>query len=346
MSDWLTPDNKKKEIMDRFETGTPISDVMTTSVESVPVDTKLAEVARIMHSRQLSCLLIDDDSGETIGIITERDLTHALNVLLQTGHAPTVEELMTSPLITITMDSDYSCAMKMLHEHSLRRLVVVDDTKHVTGLITRSNLLHAQGAVLDSAVFHRTIELQKSHALLEEQSITDPMLDIGNRRAMETAINHAFSRAKRYYRPYSVALMDIDYFKPYNDFYGHQMGDDALKQVATAVKTNIRSTDSVFRYGGEEFLILLPETELQGALVAAQNIKRIVEQLQLSHEKSPHRIVTASFGVSSGIDEDSDQNAVVGRADEALYMAKTQGRNQVASLLAGDSAVEKFSLAS
>lgn len=312
-------------------TNTPVSELMTTSIARVQVDADLAEAARIMHMRRLSCLLVDQ-GNETVGIITERDLTRALSVMLDTGEVLTIKKIMTGSLVTIKADCDYNEAIRILREQRFRRLVVVDDHNKVCGLVTRSDLLSAQRRVLENQVVQRTKELQRTNDMLEALTVTDPMLGIGNRRAMDGAVKRAFSHACRYDRPYSVVLMDIDYFKTYNDYYGHQIGDSALIKVASAVKSHIRNTDSIFRYGGEEFLILLTETALEGAIVAAEHMRMVVENLEIVHEKSPKEVVTASLGVSTVQPNDKDQNTAITRADEALYAAKHKGRNKVATV--------------
>jgi diguanylate cyclase (GGDEF)-like protein len=310
---------------------TPVSELMTTEITRVQVDASLAEAARAMYEKRLSCLLIDSGK-ETVGILTERDLTRALSVMLDTGEHGTVEEIMTSPLITIPAQSDYNVAIKLLKQSRCRRLVVTRPDDTVCGLITRSDLLSAQRQVLEKQVQQRTAELQRTNDRLAALSVTDPMLGIGNRRAMDQALDQAFSQMRRYSRPYSIALMDIDHFKSFNDHYGHQIGDEALMAVAASVKEHIRNTDSIFRYGGEEFLILLPETSLKGALVAADHVREVVEKLRIVHEKSPKDVVTTSLGVSTVSIGDIDQNKAISRADEALYVAKEKGRNAVATI--------------
>ncbi len=317
--------------MDGSVTNTPVSELMTTDVARVKVDATLADAARVMYERRLSCLLVD--RGEkTVGIITERDLTRALSIVLDTGEIESVETIMGSPLITIRADCEYNKAISILRERRCRRLVVVDGNDDVCGLVTRSDLLRAQRRVLESEVEKRTVELQRTNEVLKTMSVTDPMLGISNRRAMDSTLKRIFSHTCRYSRPYSVVLLDIDYFKSFNDFYGHQIGDSALVKVATAIKSHIRNTDSVFRYGGEEFLILLPETTLEGAVIAAENVRMVIQNLKIVHQKSPNGSMTASLGVSAVQKSDPDQHKAISRADEALYEAKKEGRNKVATL--------------
>jgi diguanylate cyclase (GGDEF)-like protein len=125
-----------------------------------------------------------------------------------------------------------------------------------------------------------------------------------------------------------VALLDIDYFKKYNDHYGHQQGDDALKQVANHLKNCIRETDSLYRYGGEEFLILMPETTSQEAMVPLQRIINELGKLSIAHEKSPFEQLTISAGAACSNHQLTGWREVIELADRRLYDAKSRGRNQ------------------
>jgi diguanylate cyclase (GGDEF)-like protein len=160
---------------------------------------------------------------------------------------------------------------------------------------------------------------------------TDPMLEIGNRRSMELELDRIHSTARRYGRPYAVGLMDVDHFKPYNDRYGHRGGDEILSRICSVAKDHLRGSDELYRYGGEEFLFLMPETGLEGAEVVAERQRSAIEALALEHADSPHGIVTISVGVSwaSGDEVPPTWEQLVQRADEALYAAKEAGRNRV-----------------
>jgi diguanylate cyclase (GGDEF)-like protein len=123
-------------------------------------------------------------------------------------------------------------------------------------------------------------------------------------------------------------MIDIDFFKKYNDHYGHLSGDDVLKQVAQKLKDIVRRPlDSVCRYGGEEFVVLLPDTPLQGAKIIAKTLVRAIFSMQLVHQDSPHQCITISAGVASATASDVSVSALIKSADKALYKAKERGRN-------------------
>ena len=177
--------------------------------------------------------------------------------------------------------------------------------------------------------FATTIELQKN--TLEEMSLRDALTGIANRRAFDDYYSQALNVASRQRWPLSVLLIDVDYFKQYNDNYGHSQGDICLKQVATLIKQQMpRKTDILARYGGEEFAVLLPDTDEQGAIKVAEHILDTFKTAQLPHDFSgvaDH--VTVSIGISVGQQQDGTINLPsVEAADRALYKAKRTGRNR------------------
>ncbi|MCK0154740.1 GGDEF domain-containing protein [Alcanivorax sp. S6407] len=167
-------------------------------------------------------------------------------------------------------------------------------------------------------------------AQVRDQALRDPLTRLSNRRELFCRLNHEVARARRSGRPLSVCLLDLDFFKRINDTYGHGVGDEVLVKVASVLKGNLRETDAVGRIGGEEFVLVLPETEQLGA-------RRVVERCRTSIEASPVILadgsplpVSASFGVVTwDPDEEADGHQLITRADEMLYRAKAGGRNRV-----------------
>jgi two-component system, cell cycle response regulator len=173
--------------------------------------------------------------------------------------------------------------------------------------------------------------LERLNGLLFDDARRDPLTLLGNRLRLQEDLAAAASRVERYGHSYSVAMFDIDFFKRYNDAFGHPAGDAALRSVAQAVASAVRSGDMVYRYGGEEFLVLLPEQTLATAAVVLDRIRTTVEDLALVHpDNPPAGVVTISGGVAEcsaaeplGIDD------WLHRADLALYQAKALGRNRI-----------------
>jgi diguanylate cyclase (GGDEF)-like protein len=132
------------------------------------------------------------------------------------------------------------------------------------------------------------------------------------------------SRARRYNHPLSLMMFDIDHFKKFNDTYGHPLGDEVIKMVAKTIKEMARTTDRAFRYGGEEFAVLLPETSSENGLVLAERLRKKIEE----NRSVKNLVITVSEGITGLLPEDSPES-LVKRADAALYSAKESGRNRV-----------------
>ncbi|BAU11297.1 diguanylate cyclase/phosphodiesterase, putative [Leptolyngbya sp. NIES-3755] len=188
---------------------------------------------------------------------------------------------------------------------------------------------------LEQEIEHRRaaeLALQSANQELQRLAYLDGLTQISNRRRFDEYLDLEWHTMKRERLPLSLILCDVDYFKQYNDVYGHQMGDDCLQKVATAIAKSVRrSSDLVARYGGEEFAILLPNTPPNGALEVATLIQKAIQSLQLPHSASQVcEIVTASFGISTviPIEEMSPEELLVD-CDRALYQAKMAGRDRI-----------------
>ncbi|HYC43552.1 MAG TPA: diguanylate cyclase [Noviherbaspirillum sp.] len=167
---------------------------------------------------------------------------------------------------------------------------------------------------------------------LESQTLVDVLTGIANRRRFDLHLDDEFRRAKRNGTPLSLIMIDVDYFKDYNDNYGHQHGDQCLVQIAGALSSVLnRSCDLVARYGGEEFTVVLPETNEDGAMQIAEAMRAEVEALNIEHARSGvANFVTVSLGVSTVVPEHlSKTGSLIHAADRALYQAKRSGRNCV-----------------
>ena len=182
---------------------------------------------------------------------------------------------------------------------------------------------------LELLVAQRTAELEESNQKLSALATTDSLTGLANRRAFDAALAREWSRARRKREPLALAMIDVDYFKLYNDHYGHQAGDDCLRQVAGVLASAVhRSTDLAARYGGEEFAFILPSAQTDGALAIAEKLRAAIEALALPHEKSALGHVTVSIGVAAMVPEEQQAAELLIRsADQALYRAKAQGRN-------------------
>lgn len=191
----------------------------------------------------------------------------------------------------------------------------------------RENFLQARLLTLDK------VEAERMGKELERLSREDPMTGLANRRFFNERMTEEWERAQRSGEPISLIFIDIDHFKAYNDFYGHLKGDDALIAVAHSLRDILsRSTDVASRYGGEEFVVLLPNTPIAGARAVAERILAAVDVLGIEHKKSKtEKFLTVSIGVSTHAitDEEITIAQLIHQADEAVYKAKASGRHRI-----------------
>ena len=186
---------------------------------------------------------------------------------------------------------------------------------------------HAQ---LEQRVRTRTQDLQEANLKLEQMSTTDALTGIANRRRFDEVLANEWRRAARFQQPVALAMIDLDWFKQYNDHYGHLAGDECLRQVAQIFASCIgRPGDLVARYGGEEFVFIAPATEVDSALQIANQLCEAMRAMALPHTLSKFGCVTASIGVAALTPKDGEgAELLVTAADRAMYRAKERGRNQ------------------
>lgn len=217
----------------------------------------------------------------------------------------------------MTKDGDYVWIRDVVH-------VVRDENGDVEALI---------GFMFDISERKETeqklLDLQKE---LEELSFKDGLTGVPNRRMLDSVLDKEWMSARRDKQPLSILLIDIDFFKQYNDFYGHIVGDDCLKQVAeTLSNTATRARDFFARYGGEEFAMVLPETDAEAAQKIAERCQKFIFKLQIPHQQSDvSQLLTISIGTGTIVPTHShDLRDFIDSVDRALYQAKQQGRNRV-----------------
>lgn len=177
-----------------------------------------------------------------------------------------------------------------------------------------------------------TIDLRRID-VLEGENVTDPLTKIYNRRYMDRRLEEEAARSKRYAHKLSILMLDIDHFKQINDTYGHQAGDTILHSFASMINSDLRDVDIVARYGGEEFLVICTSTDIHGASLVAERIRRLIEshQFQIFNNFGKSQIlkITASIGVSDFNMHIDSKDKMIHAADQALYQAKREGRNRV-----------------
>jgi diguanylate cyclase (GGDEF)-like protein/PAS domain S-box-containing protein len=196
------------------------------------------------------------------------------------------------------------------------------------------------GEASEAVVTMRDISERKAfEEQLSKLALTDGLTEIANRRAFDEALDREWKRTLREGTQISLVLLDLDCFKDFNDHYGHQVGDDCLRAVAAAVTGAVRATDMPARYGGEEIAVILPSTDTAGAVAVAEKVRSAVEALQITNEGNPEGggWVTVSVGVATALSRQGGTmrmpESLLLAADNALYKAKREGRNRVATAL-------------
>lgn len=220
------------------------------------------------------------------------------------------------------------------HSHTLLASPLIRRGEIFGVLIVGSNEIDAYSSEQIELV--ETVALQSSSAIdnarlfeqVQEQAITDELTGLDNRRHFNLLIDKEIKRAQRYEHQLSLIMFDIDDFKDVNDQYGHLVGDFILKEIAAKTRECLRKTDAPFRYGGEEFIVILPESREDSALKIAERIRKTIEDAQFEYNGVTHKI-TVSLGVCQLASDNPDAESFIAAVDKALYLAKNAGKNCV-----------------
>ncbi len=317
-----------------------VSELMTHGVIHVDKQATLRDVVSIMAEHTISCQMILED-GRPLGIITERDMAGLL--LEIANHRASLDckasQFMSTPVVTVNERDSLYDAILLSNTHNIRHLPVVDELGRAKGVITQSDIAEAhfqvaalQAELIEQCVLEQTSDLEEQNAELRALSFEDALMEIGNRAAMEADLARTHAQALRYGRQYCTALLDIDFFKKYNDHYGHSAGDEVLRTIARILRNCMRSTDRIYRYGGEEILVILADSDVQGAYKFMHRAIKSVAEFGIPHCASPYGVLTGSAGVASAIERGQCRpkwQDVVIAADQAMYESKNISRNTV-----------------
>lgn len=182
-------------------------------------------------------------------------------------------------------------------------------------------------SLIGSLADHLSVAIENAelHQERERQAVIDGLTGVANRRSFNEMLAREYERARRYDHPLSLVMIDLDHLKKINDTYGHQAGDEAIRAIGTVLRQSSRSVDLPARYGGEEFCVLLPNTEIDMAEQLAERLRRLINEVEIPQVG----LISASIGVATFPQHADDPDILLKRADEALYVAKQAGRNQV-----------------
>jgi diguanylate cyclase len=236
--------------------------------------------------------------------------------------------------IDAAMDSAHSYSTTLDQAGtSLKSDMSADDIRALAArLLDETRVMHETNKKLETklqASREDISALQRDLDDVKRESLLDPLTKISNRKSFDECIELAVEHAQRTGENLSLLIIDIDNFKTFNDTFGHQTGDQVLRLVAMTLKSNIKGKDLAARYGGEEFVAVLPSTDIEGAMIVAENVRRAIHSKQLLKRSTNEKLgrVTASFGVAAYRRGDT-VNSLIERADRCLYAAKRNGRNR------------------
>ncbi|MBP0598285.1 diguanylate cyclase [Herbaspirillum sp. LeCh32-8] len=299
-----------------------------TGADKVPY---YAAIAKVPHT---SWLVVSATSNDRLNA----DTRSLRNKILAIGLLCFAASLLLSALIARSITAPLKRLIMVMKETESgnSRIRVEQAGNDEIAVLSRkfnemASKLHQNKEQLEDQVALRTRELERANRKLEALSSTDGLTGVANRRRFDEALANELRRAARSNKPLALLMLDVDYFKKYNDRYGHQAGDECLRIVARVLqKSSRRATDLVARYGGEEFVIIVAESDAGSAIQQAENICDAIFELKIPHADSPFGYITASIGVAAVQPDDQvAPERVLRIADQALYHAKYQGRNRV-----------------
>jgi diguanylate cyclase (GGDEF)-like protein len=292
-------------------------------------DKTIIEAITVLQEQKTDAIIVKDNFQAPIGIFTTKDFIRFLKSNNDINLP--VKHMMSSPLEAVDHHLSVSEALSFIQNKHFKRLIVKKDHE-IIGLITQSQLLKIINHRWIEVIKQRGEELSQLNESLLEKTIRleklathDYLTDLFNRSKLDSMLNYELHQVRRYTsRNLSVLLFDIDNFKKVNDTYGHDVGDEILQKIARILTVSSRESDIVARWGGEEFFMMLPETNIEQALVVAEKIRLTIEHTKFNDDIR----ITCSCGIAQFRSSD-DIKSLFKRVDEALYNAKESGKNQV-----------------
>ncbi len=335
-----------------------VGELMTTEIVAVTSETSVGEAVSRMRDARVGAVAVVDDDELLCGIFTERDLMIRVVAAGLDAQGTRVGEVMTPHPKTVDADTPLAVVWPRINDWGFRH-IPIESQGRLAGILSlrdifRVRLWHVESrlnqelrtlqqikSLLDLESDERAKELIQINARLSELALTDDLTGLYNHRYLKQRLQEEVSRSRRYGLALSLLFVDIDRFKEINDAFGHAAGDQVLRRLARLLRTTvggsvlarIRRYDVVARYGGEEFALLLPITDTGAAMVVAERVRAAVEGTAVQLDGGKTVQLTVSIGVATLPDHGTDEEGLLGAADEALYLAKNAGRNRVAKAL-------------
>ena len=317
--------------------------------QSIGANLELDEIGRVLVGELIAIIPCDGCAillfdGEKVGILAERGFQVMLGGKAFTTEMPTLQHIISTKQSIYTGDIRTSTMSSCVPEDCVMRsiictpIIVSDEVVGIIHLDAKAQDVFTEEDLHFVEVLAKEISLAVARSMqyshIKAMAVRDPLTGCYNRRKFDEDLSVSVARSNRYERPLSLLLIDIDWFKTFNDFHGHPRGDELLKQITAFLSRAIRHCDQLYRYGGEEFTIVLPETNKEGAYIVAKRICEHVKEQDFygARESQPEKRLTVSIGIASLPADANTQDDLLRAADSALYKAKQSGRNTVCAI--------------
>jgi len=301
---------------------------MNKHIQKGSKDTPTTDILNNMADNHYDCVIITEDK-QPVGIITTKDVMELMKKSFDLSLP--ILNYMATPVETITENSSIKEAIAFMKEKHFKRIVVVNENNHLTGLILQKELISLSYSKWSILMREYSTELSEINNLLEKKNkkyekmaSTDQLTGLYNRYKFTELFVSEYQTMTQRDNDMSLIMIDIDYFKSINDKYGHNVGDRVLIQTSNLLLRHLRNVDIIGRWGGEEFVVLVPTASIDNTIKLANSIREDLSK----HDMGDNLKITASFGITKVKKGDQLEDAIK-RADDALYEAKNSGRNCV-----------------
>jgi len=322
-------------------TPAPVAQLRVLLVDDCGPDRVLMRRALTRSGQAVYELFESSDAEGALQLAT----SHRLDAILLDYRLPAMDglacldqlarQLEDVAMLVVTGQGDEAAAVRALKAGAADYLIK-DDVLHNPSHLERAvreavytKRLERENSRLLKTLRERNQELERLNRRLWEMSHTDVLTGFYNRRFITTRLDEEIARSHRYHLPLSLVLVDLDHFKQINDQYGHLVGDQVLQMVGKHFRSGLRDTDLMGRYGGEEFMLILTNTEREGATIFCNRLRQSLETTPIVVAESGELHLTASFGIAGYTFKNESVEDMVRTADQNLYLAKAQGRNRV-----------------
>lgn len=306
---------------------TSISTIMKKDLITIVPATSVMEASRCLSKYHIGCVVVVKNN-ELVGIISERDIATKVTAFGKDPFKTKVSDIMTRKIFAAKPKDSIVKVCRMMQRRHVRHIPVVDDKNQAIGILSMRDLLTRIESHLRGMVREATKDLN-----------IDALTGLYNYRFFNNYLDAEIARSTRHGYRLSLLFIDIDHFKVFNDTLGHAKGDAIIREVGQLLKSredhmegefSLRKSDIAVRVGGDEFVLILPETTKEGALFCAERLRQAVEEkVYLTKKKQGSQRITVSIGVAEFPTDAANRKDLAEKADKALYQAKKLGRNRV-----------------